>query len=539
MIVLAATLHGATSVSQFGITWTFSADHQVGQYANGDFWVVGPVTITGISPASTYTPTKTATVTISQASPAVVTWTAHASTNHTVKFTTTGTLPAPLVPGQTYFIMATGATANTFRISATSGGAAVATTTAGSGTHTAEIGRTINGTMINPPSQFGQIQGFDSAMYAQYGPSFDPGLNASRPSGSDLTAGNPLVVPAGSSLVSSISAAIASITSGVRPQLTDAAILTVVSAAPAAGAFRPSPYGSNKTHSWNKASLDYSFLRSLAPVTGTPSLTAMETTFLRPWLFFHCGANCQYISPINGNPSGTSGFYGREMSQRVADGILSLHLNYTNPQKETLYIRLVQLGIDLYGAVTFSTGTFQDLAGINNGRKLPILFAGLALGDSNLLTAVDPTVNFKFSEDRQTFYVQQSDVGRVLYHADGRPRVEYIQADADANGGNGIAEYGEQHIRSPNRDGRNWSSMIYRDVVGTSYAGMALAAHLTPGAVAGWKWPAFFDYVDRYFTDPLLTTAFHRNMWTAYRALGAPPTVVAPTSAQVNINVTP
>lgn len=44
------SLDAATSVSQHGITWTFSADRPVGQFANGDWWVVGPVTISHISP---------------------------------------------------------------------------------------------------------------------------------------------------------------------------------------------------------------------------------------------------------------------------------------------------------------------------------------------------------------------------------------------------------------------------------------------------------------------------------------------------------
>jgi len=42
----------ATQLSQFGITWTFNGDYNTGQFANGDYWVVGPVTITGISPPS-------------------------------------------------------------------------------------------------------------------------------------------------------------------------------------------------------------------------------------------------------------------------------------------------------------------------------------------------------------------------------------------------------------------------------------------------------------------------------------------------------
>jgi len=41
----------ASSVSQYGITWTFDHAYQVGQFVTGDWWVVGPVTITTVSPA--------------------------------------------------------------------------------------------------------------------------------------------------------------------------------------------------------------------------------------------------------------------------------------------------------------------------------------------------------------------------------------------------------------------------------------------------------------------------------------------------------
>jgi hypothetical protein len=41
-----------SKISQFGITWTFDKDYTVGQFANGDYWVVGPVTIIRIEPAS-------------------------------------------------------------------------------------------------------------------------------------------------------------------------------------------------------------------------------------------------------------------------------------------------------------------------------------------------------------------------------------------------------------------------------------------------------------------------------------------------------
>lgn len=77
------------------------------------------------------------TVTITNASPGVVTWTAHGkSAGDWVQFTTTGTLPAPLVAGQVYYLIASGLSTNVFEVSATSGGSAINTTSAGSGTHT-------------------------------------------------------------------------------------------------------------------------------------------------------------------------------------------------------------------------------------------------------------------------------------------------------------------------------------------------------------------------------------------------------------------
>ena len=41
----------ASEVSQHGITWRFEREHQVGQFVNGDWWVVGPVTIVEVDPA--------------------------------------------------------------------------------------------------------------------------------------------------------------------------------------------------------------------------------------------------------------------------------------------------------------------------------------------------------------------------------------------------------------------------------------------------------------------------------------------------------
>ncbi|TNC14913.1 DUF3383 domain-containing protein [Methylobacterium terricola] len=78
----------------------------------------------------------TSTVTISIASPGVVTWTAHGLQNgDQVRFTTSGALPGGLSPVATYYVV--GASTNTFNVAATAGGPAITTTGTQSGTHTA------------------------------------------------------------------------------------------------------------------------------------------------------------------------------------------------------------------------------------------------------------------------------------------------------------------------------------------------------------------------------------------------------------------
>ncbi|MGK3947022.1 hypothetical protein ABK046_52720, partial [Streptomyces caeruleatus] len=45
------TTTGVTSLTRNGVTWTFSGTVQHGRYADGTDFVVGPVTITAITPA--------------------------------------------------------------------------------------------------------------------------------------------------------------------------------------------------------------------------------------------------------------------------------------------------------------------------------------------------------------------------------------------------------------------------------------------------------------------------------------------------------
>jgi len=49
LYLLASSLNAATSITQYGITWSFDKDYPSGQFCTGDYWVVGPVQVIGIT----------------------------------------------------------------------------------------------------------------------------------------------------------------------------------------------------------------------------------------------------------------------------------------------------------------------------------------------------------------------------------------------------------------------------------------------------------------------------------------------------------
>jgi hypothetical protein len=98
--------------------------------------VITPQKTTSNSPKSTYE------VTITNATPAVVTATGSSyPPGMPIVFSTTGTLPSPLVVGTVYYVASSSPTptANTFGIATSVGGTGIATTTAGSGVHTVTV----------------------------------------------------------------------------------------------------------------------------------------------------------------------------------------------------------------------------------------------------------------------------------------------------------------------------------------------------------------------------------------------------------------
>ncbi len=418
-----------SQISQFGITWTFDREYEGGQFANGDYWVVGPVTITAISPASVL-----------------------------------------------------------------------------SGT------RVMNGSMINPSPKSGVMQGYDSAMYEGYGPYFDAALNVARPGGQDLSAANALVVPPGSSLVSTISLE----EEGARPQLQTAAILTVLDAPAPAGSFRPPYSGSDKSIRFNESQINTGLLHRLPPVASTPAMTEVERLFERPWIDHVSGWVGRYHHPVENMPD-----YGREIATEVGIGALMLHLDLPYAQKETLLARYLQLGIDLYGVLQDGgEENWPPNGGHASGRKWPVLFAGLMFGDA-AMQAVGPgdgSGQFWFGEDGQTFYVTQSDI--ALTHAPdlrGCYLTEYEPSDL------GLPEWGIVHATDPTADNKAWCAPYRQCCTANAWNGFLLAA-LVMDAKELWAHDAIFDYADRYMaTEPVgewtrSWSDFAEEMWDSYRA---------------------
>lgn len=90
----------------------------------------------GVTRIQTFTSPPT-TITMTIASPAVLSWTAHGlAVDQAFQITTTGALPTGVTASTTYYVVSTGYTANSFQFSATRGGTSIVTTGSQSGTHT-------------------------------------------------------------------------------------------------------------------------------------------------------------------------------------------------------------------------------------------------------------------------------------------------------------------------------------------------------------------------------------------------------------------
>jgi len=430
LALVTVTAAETTSVSQYGITWTFAKPAQVGQFVTGDWWVIGPVQVVTVTPE-----------------------------------------PGPAPQGTT--------------------GKAVKSRYGATGM--VDNATLRNGSMIVERS--GGAQGYDSRPV-----NFDASLSVVYP----------LELQPGTSLISTIShqgEPYAVLLKDImwrneatgNAALKSGAVLTCLDKAPPTDAFRP-PYAGTAKPIFRESQIQWDKLPKLAaPMNGVPDWAMVERWFERPW-FDHIGS---WVFQLTG-PQENQANYGREFCRSVSFASLMLMLDVPQERRRTLMIRFIQRGIDCYGLVTSGRRWSAD-GGHWNGRKLPLLFAGIVLDDKRL---VDALAEGLFSEDQQTYYGigfrGDTALYQIVFHTGAKPPYEEkdrtLWDDADKR------------------------SEGYRHTCSVGWPGMALATLWLKGK-ASWNHDAFFDYVDRWMLDEKSgglpdigkCDTFVQAMWDAHR----------------------
>jgi hypothetical protein len=356
----------------------------------------------------------------------------------------------------------------------------------------------LNGSVLNLPTANGK-SGFDSRL--------NDGTDQSWWFDASLRAYPPLSLGPGDALVSSISLPTThSVAEVMRAGDMNASpvrtvsVLTVLNAPAAADAFRPSYCDRDQTL-YLASRLDRSLLPALAPPNpkSTPSLAQFESWFRRPWLDTNAFL---FDVPAEYMPS-----YGQHVAFAVGHAALLLTLDFSAEQKTNLTNYLVQYGIDLFGCVKAGYG-WPAFGGHRSGRKLPILLAGLLLGDADM-KQVSRLYPNQFGEDMQTVYVSTIPGGyvsawqgaKVIYGG------HYGVDETSGQPTSTDALYGPYEQLPPKAWPLTSGSNPYqlgesyrRCCTSVAWVGEGLAARLL-GMVTLWNHPAFFDYVDRWMTE--------------------------------------
>ena len=384
----------AGAVSQHGITWTFQEKARVGRFVNGDYYVVGRVTITAVTPRP-------------------------------------------------------------------------------------ESGR--NGSVLNLPPVSAR-SGFDSRVVGgRYAPKLPVPL--------------PVSMKPGDALVSSISVEkMRELPAPLRPAdrshspVRSVAVLSCLAEPVPADAFRPS-YCDRDQRIYLARNLHRELLPRLPRVEGPPGEAGWVAKadphewadrFQRPWI-----DTCTFNFDV---PAEYMPHYGREVGRAVGIASLVLMCDFSPDEKERLLVNFVQYGIDLLGIVRAGHPGWPGHGGHGSGRKWPILFAGIMLGDKEI-QSFQPNYKARFGEDMQTMHGKGWNGAKALY-----------AGHVGAEGSKTETGWGAYEHLHPSK----WQSMIgenyRRCCTSNAWAGQALAARIMH-AEKVWNHDPFFDYLDRWMEE--------------------------------------
>ncbi|HUI93067.1 MAG TPA: FlgD immunoglobulin-like domain containing protein [Chitinivibrionales bacterium] len=347
----------------------------------------------------------------------------------------------------------------------------------------------INGTVLNiPPGDQGTAFDF-------HGPNYRPQYRVYPPIG--LKPGDALV-----STISMDSAARITVLAWLAPNpgteswCKTAAVLTCMAAPVATDAFRPS-YCDTTQKLYYADSIRWNLLPNLPHVGSmtNASLHEWSSHFMNsPWLdvcFFGFDAPLDYMT-----------HYSAETGRAVGIATLFLICDFTKAQKDSIMKGLLQYGIDLWGIVRGCDASrgWQAHGGHGSGRKWPMIFAGIMLGDAAMARPTVSYPNLRIGEDMQTSW-------------------DWCWATRDSNyvytGHQGLWDgvpvssqpgWGPYENTPPSQ----WycCESGYTTPLGESYRrcctshawiAEALSARLM-GAMALWDHPEFFGYCDRWMT---------------------------------------
>ena len=402
----APILENRKEVTQYGVTWTFDKEVPVGQFVNGDYYVVGPITV--------------------------------------VK-----TDPAPI------------------------GGR--------------------NGSILNLDPRRGK-SGFDSRQ--NRGNSYDAGVRTAPP----------ISMKPGDSLLSSVSCEkqrqfpqmlwpFDPAKGMSRCWIRSVSVLTCMAEPQPTDAFRPS-FCDRQNAIHLARDLRRDLLPKLKPVEGTPSPLEFAKHFQRCWV--------DVMRQNKAAPAEYAAQYGRETSRAGGMATLILMCDFPKEEKEKLLVNFVQYGIDLHGALEAGWGGWETLGGHGQGRKWPIVFAGIMFG-SEAMGRPDKTFpHIIFQEDDQTVYGKGWTGATALFAGHIGKSGWDLYPDRDSRGF--FAEPIHPSEWPNDKKGTKFSNPGrtaegYRRCC-TSHAWVATALSIRiMRAEKVWNHNAFGDYCDRWMTE--------------------------------------
>jgi hypothetical protein len=404
------------SVSQYGITWTFDKPARVGQFVNGDWYVVGRVTIKGIEPRPLY---------------------------------------GSEIPKRELDQM---------------------------DKERPENQRVRNGFLLNPPAQMKVA--YDSGVRNWFDPSLIQKL--------------PVAMKPGDSLVSTISMPKNLVLhaqlrnkiqrgEGDSSPIRTAAVLTCVGEPQPPDAFRPA-FCDRQAKVYLARDLQRELLPKAAATKSIPKIEQYLRFTQRPWVgtgFFG------FEEPVENMPQ-----YGQEDGRVAGVAALMLCSDVTPERKEPLLVNYVQVGIDLGGMIRAGHPGWTGWGGHGSGRKLPIIFAGLLLGDEQLANINRSFPKASFGEDEQTAYGDCWTGAKVVFA--GHSGIDAATGVGRSRG----SQWGPyEHIPPAQWQAGQKTSEAYRRAnTSGCWVGEALALRLLH-AERAWGHDAFFDYVDRWMHE--------------------------------------